>query len=189
LAALSPDGPQGDGEIQKDIQVVLGFAGALDRLLFSGSPGEVAALAAAVARRERGAVRQVCPKLLAIVETGLPERPEDLGPEAAEHLIGLLTLRDELAGLFPAAHLSVDLAEFAHHSLDPRLPAEAGERSYYDGLVFRAFAGPSAVPVGGGGRYDSLFRRLGAEVPAVGFSVSLERLIESRANRAGEERP
>jgi ATP phosphoribosyltransferase regulatory subunit len=189
LAALSPDGPQGDGEIQKDIQVVLGFAGALDRLLFSGSPAEAAALAAAVARRERGVVRQTCPKLSAIVETGLPERPEDLGPEAAEHLIGLLALRDELAGLFPAAHLSVDLAEFAHHSLDPRLPAEAGERSYYDGLVFRAFAGPSAVPVGGGGRYDSLFQRLGAEVPAVGFSVSLERLIESRANHAnGEER-
>jgi len=181
LEALSPGAPHGT----EDIQIVLGFAGALDELLFAGAAGEAADLAAAVARRERGVVRGACPKLLAIVESGLPERPEDLGEEAAGRLAGLLALRDELAALFPAAHLSVDLAEFARHSLDPRLPVEKGERSYYDGIVFRAFAGPSALPVGGGGRYDSLFRRLGAEVPAVGFSVNLERLIESR----GEARP
>jgi histidyl-tRNA synthetase len=35
--------------------------------------------------------------------------------------------------------------------------------------------------VGGGGRYDSLFKKLGAEVPAVGFAISLERLLEARA--------
>jgi histidyl-tRNA synthetase len=46
-------------------------------------------------------------------------------------------------------------------------------------VVFRAFAGASALPVGGGGRYDSLFRRLGAEAPAVGFSLSVERLLEA----------
>jgi len=185
LESLSPGAPHGT----EDIQVVLGFAGALDELLFAGAAGEAAALAAAVARRERGAVRRACPKLLAIVESGLPERPEDLGAVAAGRLAGLLALRDELAALFPAAHLSVDLAEFARHSLDPRLSVDAGERSYYDGIVFRAFAGPSALPVGGGGRYDSLFRRLGAEVPAVGFSVNLERLIESRGASPEKTRP
>ncbi len=45
--------------------------------------------------------------------------------------------------------------------------------------MFRAYAGPAAVPVGYGGRYDRLFRALGAEVAAVGFSVSLERLLEA----------
>jgi len=75
--------------------------------------------------------------------------------------------------------LVIDLAEFARHGRDPRLTPGAGDRSYYDGVVFRAFAGQSALPVGGGGRYDSLFRRLGAELPAVGFSLSVERLLEA----------
>jgi len=158
---------------------VLGFAGALDRLLISAD-GDPMALAAAVARRERGAVRRACPELLPVVESGLPDRPQDLGPEAARRLAAVRALRDELAVLFPNARLTVDLAEFARHSLDPRLAVEAGERSYYDGIVFRAFAGAAALPVGGGGRYDSLFRRLGADVPAVGFSISLERLLEAR---------
>jgi ATP phosphoribosyltransferase regulatory subunit len=176
LEALDP-GAEGE------IQVVLGFAGALDHLLLACRGVDPAALAAAVARRERGVVRRACPALLAVVESGLPGEPADLGPAAAGRLEGLLALRDELAASFPAARLTVDLAEFARHGLDPSLGNGAGERSYYDGVVFRAFAGAAAMPVGGGGRYDSLFRKLGAEVPAVGFSISLERLLEARARR------
>ena len=95
-----------------------------------------------------------------------------------------LALRDELAAEFPAVELTVDLAEFAHQVLDPALRAAAGERSYYDGLVFRAYAGDLALPAGSGGRYDRLFSRLGADVPAVGFSFGLERLLpEERGGR------
>jgi ATP phosphoribosyltransferase regulatory subunit len=163
------------------LQVVLGFAGALDRLLLAAGAEDPARLAAAVARRERGEVRRACGTLLRIVENGLPARPEDLGDEAAGRLRGLLALRDEMAERFPGVLLTVDLAEFAPQGLDPRLSAGGGERPYYDGLVFHAFAGAAAVPVGGGGRYDRLFRALGAEVPAVGFSLSLERLLEAGA--------
>jgi ATP phosphoribosyltransferase regulatory subunit HisZ len=124
-------------------------------------------------------VRQACPALLSIVETGLPERPEDLGPAAAARLRWLLALRDELAARFPAVQLSVDLAEFARFSRHPDLAAEAGARSYYDGLVFRAYAGAAAVPVGGGGCYGSLFRALGADIDAVGFSLNLDGLLEA----------
>lgn len=162
------------------LQVVLGFAGALDRLLLAAGP-DPARLAAAVARRERSEVRRSCGALLAIVENGLPDRLEDLGEEAAGRLRGLLALRDEMAERFPGVLLTVDLAEFAPHGLDPRLAAATGERPYYDGLVFHAFAGAAAVPVGGGGRYDRLFHALGAPVPAVGFSLSLERLLEAGA--------
>lgn len=163
----------------RSVQVVLGFAGALDRLLLAADVGNPPGLAAAVARRERGEVRQACQRLLGVVENGLPDRPEDLGEEAATRLRGLLALRDEMAARFPGVLLTVDLAEFARHSVDPRLSVGEGDRPYYDGLVFRAFAGAAALPVGGGGRYDRLFRALGAEVPAVGFSVSLERLLEA----------
>ncbi len=165
------------------LQVILGFAGALDHLLLGADTDEPLALAAAVARRERGPVRRACPRLLAVVESGLPDRPDDLGP-AAIALERLLALRDELAEAFPQVHLAIDLAEFARHGRDPRLTPGAGERSYYDGVVFRAFAGASALPVGGGGRYDSLFQRLGAELPAVGFSLSVERLLEAVREKA-----
>jgi ATP phosphoribosyltransferase regulatory subunit len=170
------------GERKDGLQVVLGFAGALDHLLLGAGTDDPLALAAAVARRERGPVRRACPRLLAVVESGLPERPADLGPAAAD-LERLLALRDELAAAFPSVNLVIDLAEFARHGRDERLSTGAGDRSYYDGVVFRAFAGASALPVGGGGRYDSLFRRLGAEVPAVGFSLSVERLLEGGARR------
>lgn len=161
------------------LQVVLGFAGALDRLLLEAEVDDPFRLAAAVARRERGEVRRACRGLLSIVENGLPDHPEDLGPEAAGRLLSLMALRDELAAAFPGVLLTIDLAEFARNSLDPRLTVAEGERPYYDGLVFHAYGGPAALPVGGGGRYDRLFRALGAEVDAVGFSLSLERLLES----------
>lgn len=161
------------------VQVVLGLAGCLDRLLLGCGAADPAALASALARRERSEVRRVCPDLLPVVETGLPERPEDLGESEGRRLRGLLDLRDELAGAFPEVELFVDLAEFARHGLDPRLTPQGGDRSYYDGLVFRAFAGASALPVGGGGRYDRMFGALGAEVPAAGFSVSVDRLLEA----------
>jgi ATP phosphoribosyltransferase regulatory subunit len=171
------------------LQIVLGFAGALDRLLLTAETGDPIRLANAVARRERGEVRRSCPKLLSVVEDGMPERPEDLGPEAAGRLRDLLALRDELAAEFPDVQLTIDLAEFARSVLDPRLTTGEGERSYYDGLVFHAYAGPAAVPVGGGGRYDRLFRALGAEVPAVGFSLSLERLLEAGTGMPAETSP
>jgi ATP phosphoribosyltransferase regulatory subunit len=177
LDAISASGSEGK------VQVVLGLAGCLDRLLLGCEAADPAVdpmgLASALARRDRSEVRRCCPRLLPIVETGLPEHPEDLGEAEGRRLRGLLELRDELAGLFPRIDLFVDLAEFARHGSDPRLTAGQGDRSYYDGLVFRAFAGPSALPVGGGGRYDRMFRALGAEVPAAGFSVSVDRLLEA----------
>ena len=165
LELAAADGGEG-------LQVVLGFAGALDDLLLAADAADPARLAAAVARRERGEVRGACHTLLAVVENGLPESPEELGPEAARRLRGLLGLRDEMSAAFPGVLITIDLAEFARNSLDPRLSVAEGERPYYDGLVFHAYAGPAALPVGGGGRYDRLFRALGAEVPAVGFSIA-----------------
>jgi ATP phosphoribosyltransferase regulatory subunit len=166
------------------LQIVLGFAGALDGLLLAAGVADPVRLAEAVARRERGEVRRAGSAgstLLAVLENGVPERPEELGPAAAERLLRLQALAAELREAFPGVLLSIDLAEFALSSLDPRLAGGAGDRPYYDGLVFHAYAGRAALPVGGGGRYDRLFRALGAEVPAAGFSLNLERLLEAAA--------
>jgi ATP phosphoribosyltransferase regulatory subunit HisZ len=176
------------------VEVVLGFAGALDLPLLqaagqagkSGSTGNLgntgpARLAAAVARRERGVVRRVSETLFEVVDQGLPRDPAALGPEAAARLADLLALRDDLAAEFSAVRLTVDLAEFAHQALHPELLEAVGERAYYDGIVFRAHAGPGGLAVGGGGRYDRLFQGLGTAVPAVGFSLGLDRLSVSPA--------
>jgi ATP phosphoribosyltransferase regulatory subunit len=167
-----------NGVASGHLQIVLGFAGALDALLVAAGEGDPAALAAAVARRERGAVRGLSQALLRVIERGVPDRAEELGP-AAETLRRLADLRNELAARYPAVSFHLDLAEFAGCHLDPRIAAGEGERPYYDGLIFRAYAGVGAVPVGGGGRYDRLFSALGARVPAVGFSLALDRLLEA----------
>ena len=54
---------------------------------------------------------------------------------------------------------------------------------YYTALQFDVFAPRLAQPVAGGGRYDGLARLLGheADVPAVGFSIQLDRLAEALA--------
>jgi len=162
------------------VEVVLGLAGALDEpLLRAGramGPDGPARLAAAVARRERGVARQASEILFEVVDHGLPGNPAALGEEAAARLADLLALRDDLAAEFPQVRLTVDLAEFARQARDPELLQAVGERAYYDGIVFQAHAGPSGLAVGGGGRYDRLFRGLGAAAPAVGFSLGLDRL-------------
>jgi ATP phosphoribosyltransferase regulatory subunit len=57
---------------------------------------------------------------------------------------------------------------------------------YYTGLVFEIFAGDSARPLVGGGRYDRLLTLLGAKtpIPGVGFSVWLDRIESLRGGAA-----
>lgn len=170
-----------------DPLLVLGFAGALDELLLAGA-GDPSELARGVARRERGVARRGGSDLLAVAERGMPDDPRALGAAGAglERIRALVSeLTSELAGELPGVRIEVDLAEFALCTLDPRLAAVRDSRSYYDGLVFRAYAGPAAAPVGGGGRYDGLFAALGAPVPALGFSLGLDGLARLAAG-AGE---
>lgn len=171
---------------RRRLYLVIGFAGGLDALLLRGANGAgAAALADAVVRRERRAARAAGDPLLEVVEHGLPADPSSLGAAAAARLARLLAIRDTLAAEFPHIELRVDLAEFADQVLDLGLLAKVGARAYYDGLVFRAFAGAAAEPVGGGGRYDRLFERLGAKVTACGFSFSIDRLLEQNGAREG----
>ncbi len=175
------------------LMVVLGFAGALDELLMPHVDDQnPSVLAAAIVRRERHVARKLGPAMLQVVERGRPEDPGALGEKAAARLERLddlcqeldavcLNLKEEATGPFPEITFSVDLAEFADQTLEDKLREGAGARAYYDGLVFRAFAGTEAEPVGGGGRYDRLFHSLDAEVTAAGFCVSVDRLVGRRA--------
>ena len=48
--------------------------------------------------------------------------------------------------------------------------------NYYTGLVARFYSSGLGFELGGGGRYDGLTARFGRDLPAVGFSLSLDRL-------------
>ena len=162
---------------RRRLLVVLGFAGALDELLLKHGDDCPGALVQAVARRERRHARATSPALLQVMENGVPDDAEALGELAAERLRSLQELALELGERFPRVRFSIDLAEFADQVVTGTLRRKLNRRPYYDGLVFRAVAGRAAEPIGGGGRYDRLFQRLGVDVAAAGFTVSLDRLL------------
>ncbi|HET6825127.1 MAG TPA: histidine--tRNA ligase, partial [Amnibacterium sp.] len=82
----------------------------------------------------------------------------------------LLALRDAL----PA----VDLR------FDPTLVRGMG---YYTGTIFEIAHPASAGSVGGGGRYDGMIGRfLGRDVPAVGFSIGFERILDLLPEAGGD---
>jgi ATP phosphoribosyltransferase regulatory subunit len=163
------------------VRVVVGFAGALDRLLLECAADGRAQLLRAIARRDRRAARQAGSTLLRVVEDGAPAAAAELGDEASPRLERLRALIERVEGRFgrERVSLSIDLAEFAEDTLDPALQGATETAPYYDGLMFRAYADDTALTAGRGGRYDRLFRRLGADLAAVGFSVSPDRLLGS----------
>ncbi len=173
---------------RRRFQVIVGCAGALDELLAQPPVGlSSQELAVAVAHRDREVARRVSelaghPTLFEVVENGVPEDLERLGRLPAARVSRLLelvrALRGEL-GRVGAIDLRVDLAEYATNVLDPGLALRESRWAYYDGVVFRAYPDGSAQPVGQGGRYDRLFATLGAEVPAVGFQLGLDRVLQS----------
>ena len=55
---------------------------------------------------------------------------------------------------------------------------EIDELEYYTGVMFTFLSPAHAIEVGRGGRYDSLMREFGVDLPAVGFSFSMDRLGE-----------
>jgi len=61
--------------------------------------------------------------------------------------------------------------------------------AYYSGVVFEAYAPGVGAPVAVGGRYDRMAGRFGRARPAVGFTITLERLHRAVAGQRPEEAP
>jgi ATP phosphoribosyltransferase regulatory subunit len=80
--------------------------------------------------------------------------------QALDHLEEILTVFEKL-GL--ARHLTIDLGEVQGFD-------------YYTGILFRAYVPQLGFEVANGGRYDGLPATFGEDLPAVGFSFSLDRL-------------
>lgn len=56
--------------------------------------------------------------------------------------------------------------------------SELRPQSYYTGVVFEFFHPSVGQPLGGGGRYDGLYKSLGKDLCAVGGAIYLDRLLE-----------
>ncbi len=128
---------------------------------------------------QRGIDRSAGDRLLAILGSG------EANPSSADELA---RLRDALADS-PAAEqgnkaldeLAELLALCTHNPAGPRLqvrPDLARGLSYYTGPIFEIAVADLAGSLGGGGRYDELVGMFGRQaVPAVGFSLGLERIL------------
>ncbi|MGH7247716.1 MAG: ATP phosphoribosyltransferase regulatory subunit, partial [Pseudomonadota bacterium] len=83
----------------------------------------------------------------------------------------------------------------AYRRISTALQFNAGLRrdlEYYTGFLFEVYARnqPQAGHLCGGGRYDNLLEGLGANasVPAVGFAIGMDRLLEALQNAQGTSR-
>ena len=58
---------------------------------------------------------------------------------------------------------------------------------YYTGMVFEAYAHGVGYSLAGGGRYDNMLADFGAECPATGFALGIERVLDARKFQGVDE--
>ncbi|MBE9917724.1 ATP phosphoribosyltransferase regulatory subunit [Paenibacillus donghaensis] len=61
-----------------------------------------------------------------------------------------------------------------------------GDFSYYTGMTFEGYAAELGFPVCSGGRYDNLLRQFGRDVPATGFALKTNRILDGVKGNVGE---
>jgi len=100
------------------------------------------------------------------------------GAEVLQRAAAMATHPDSRAAVERLTALSEALRDLG---LGVRVQVDLGEVrgfDYYTGMVFEIYGPGIGLELGGGGRYDSLLGRFGVPWPAVGFSLSLDRLAK-----------
>jgi ATP phosphoribosyltransferase regulatory subunit len=97
-------------------------------------------------------------------------------PRARRALTDLIEIHLVLDALGLADYVSFDLSEV--RGLD-----------YYSGMVFKIYGDLLGFELGGGGRYDGLLGKFGWDLPAVGFSFTLDRVLPLIGDIAGLQVP
>lgn len=85
-----------------------------------------------------------------------------LAQDSIEHLCKVW---DALEDYGVAEHVLIDLTMI-------------GDFSYYTGLIFEGYAAELGFPVCSGGRYDNLLQQFGRPVPATGFALKTNRILD-----------
>lgn len=90
------------------------------------------------------------------------------GGDVAAAVSELKAVTDELESLGYRDRIMLDLSR-------------RDDRGYYTGVTFSVVAELADAPLGGGGRYDKLLGHFGHDIPAVGFGLNADRLLELAA--------
>lgn len=65
-----------------------------------------------------------------------------------------------------------------------------GDFSYYTGMTFEGYAAEIGSPVASGGRYDKLLQQFGRNIPATGFALKTNRILDGvQVKEASEQLP
>ncbi|MEY3561143.1 MAG: histidine--tRNA ligase [Actinomycetota bacterium] len=113
------------------------------------------------------------------------ELGEKFGPEVAQLAQNWLTKLDQI----PVPEVLQPLwsglgTDSAYLRFDPTLVRGMG---YYTGSIFEIEHPASSSSIGGGGRYDGMVGRwLGQDVPAVGISLGIERIVDLLPTRPND---
>jgi histidyl-tRNA synthetase len=140
----------------------------LDKIGVAGVVTELAEFGADAAAVLGGLLEGMAPALAAggvelTTEAILDVLPEGIDPDA----VAALEILANALGHLPAGVSVV---------FDPTLVRGMG---YYTSTIFEISHPESGSSIGGGGRYDGMIGRfLGEDVPAVGFSLGFERIID-----------
>lgn len=109
------------------------------------------------------------------------------GPEVLDEA-ERLTLN--AAGAAAVGRLRAVYERLRGYGIEEYVTLDLGEvrgMDYYTGVTFEAFAPGSGYAIASGGRYDDLLARFGADRPAVGFAVQLERVLLVLEHETGDE--
>lgn len=144
----------------------VGAEGVVDELTRNGATAN--AIEALRAYLTRPQTKEFTPFGESQIRAGLPEGFES--PAIAD----LIALGETVAGAL--GQNGADNAGGIPLVFDPFLVRGMG---YYTGMIFEATHPSVSYSLGGGGRYDGMIGRfLGTEVPATGFSIGFERIVD-----------
>ena len=107
-------------------------------------------------------------------------KPQDILPKAEKLALNdtmrkaVQNIREICSGIAEKECISVDMG------LINRL-------EYYSGMIFKIYLKKTGVIVGSGGRYDKLMKKFGRDIPAVGFGLNVDMLVESQKESGESE--
>ncbi|OLC29579.1 MAG: ATP phosphoribosyltransferase regulatory subunit [Armatimonadetes bacterium 13_1_40CM_64_14] len=183
----------GEGTLDADAEVIalaatcLRRAGVPDAVVHVGHLGFFDDLLAALPADTQDEIRaRLYRKEFAGIEHAIPDPslagllrllPDLHGDDAVTRATPFATSARSLAALADLETLMARLRDYGLADIVRFDLSIIRDFSYYTGVVFEAYGAGSGYPLAGGGRYDTLLGRFGAECPATGFALGLDRVL------------
>lgn len=187
IEVLGDAGPDADAEVIALAVECLRRAGVEEPALQIGDLGFLTDALSAIPEEEQDEVRmRLYRKEFAGIEDAVSDPalarflralPELHGPDAVVRAVPLARTERGAAAL---GRLSGILERLADYGVADRVTIDLSvirDFTYYTGVVFEAYGPGSGYPLLGGGRYDGLLARFGANCPATGFAIGVERVL------------